>query len=100
MKDAKQMATAICTSPLVKTAMYGQDPNWGRIIAACGRSESDFDPNLLDLYISNEEYSVQLVKSGQPVVADTQKLASILVTFKQLTLNNVGKDGYHNYGGL
>jgi glutamate N-acetyltransferase/amino-acid N-acetyltransferase len=51
VKDAKKAAYAIATSPLVKTAIYGEDPNWGRIAAAIGRSGADFNPAKLDIYL-------------------------------------------------
>ncbi|MCB9529588.1 MAG: bifunctional glutamate N-acetyltransferase/amino-acid acetyltransferase ArgJ [Myxococcales bacterium] len=49
--DAAAAAEAIATSPLVKTALHGEDPNWGRIIAAVGRSGAAFDPERLSLSI-------------------------------------------------
>ena len=42
--DAKCIARAIALSPLVKTAIFGMDPNWGRIISAAGASGAKFDP--------------------------------------------------------
>ena len=49
--DAKKAAYAIATSQLVKTAVYGEDPNWGRIAAALGRSGADFNADRLDIYL-------------------------------------------------
>jgi glutamate N-acetyltransferase / amino-acid N-acetyltransferase len=49
--EARQIAEVIALSPLVKTAMNGCDPNWGRIIAAIGRSGVNVDPDLIDLSI-------------------------------------------------
>lgn len=51
--DAAAAAEAIATSPLVKTALYGEDPNWGRIIAAAGRSGAKLDPQRLSLWIGD-----------------------------------------------
>src|SRR4029077_1171215 len=42
--EATQVARAIANSPLVKTAIAGNDPNWGRIVSAAGYSGVDFDP--------------------------------------------------------
>lgn len=50
VKDAEAVSHTIGTSTLVKTALYGQDPNWGRIIAAAGRSGVKFNPDRIDLY--------------------------------------------------
>jgi glutamate N-acetyltransferase/amino-acid N-acetyltransferase len=49
-EDAFKAAEAIAHSNLVKTAIYGEDPNWGRITAAAGRSGALVDPNKMDLY--------------------------------------------------
>lgn len=51
VNDAKKAAYAIATSLLVKTAVYGEDPNWGRIAAAAGRSGADFKGAELDIYL-------------------------------------------------
>ncbi|NIT14102.1 MAG: bifunctional ornithine acetyltransferase/N-acetylglutamate synthase, partial [Candidatus Dadabacteria bacterium] len=53
IKDADKIAHTIGTSTLVKTAIYGQDPNWGRILAAAGRAGVKFNPDKADLYIGN-----------------------------------------------
>ena len=53
--DAKKAAYAIATSPLVKTAIYGENPNWGRIAAALGKSGADFKPAKLDIYLGKEK---------------------------------------------
>jgi glutamate N-acetyltransferase / amino-acid N-acetyltransferase len=47
--DAQRMAMTVATSPLVKTAAYGEDSNWGRILAALGRSGVKFDPSKVDI---------------------------------------------------
>ncbi len=49
--QARLAANAIALSPLVKTALHGEDPNWGRIIAAAGRSGASFEPEALQLWI-------------------------------------------------
>ena len=49
-KAALSVARTIATSPLVKTAMYGADPNWGRILAAAGRSGVAVNPGRIDIY--------------------------------------------------
>lgn len=60
-QDAFKAAEAIAHSPLVKTAIYGQDPNWGRITAAAGRSGATVDQNKMDLYFDD----IALVQKGQ-----------------------------------
>lgn len=49
--DARQVARTIANSPLVKTAVHGADPNWGRIVAAAGRSGVTFDINRLTVHV-------------------------------------------------
>ena len=53
--DAEKIARTLGTSPLVKTAFFGEDPNWGRIVAAAGRAGVDFDPDKIDLYFDNQK---------------------------------------------
>lgn len=50
-KDAKKIAYAIGNSPLVKTALFGNDPNWGRIMAAVGYSGAPIDENKINIRI-------------------------------------------------
>jgi len=52
-EDAKILAKSVISSNLVKTAIYGKDPNWGRIICALGYANCDFDPSKVDIYIGN-----------------------------------------------
>jgi glutamate N-acetyltransferase/amino-acid N-acetyltransferase len=49
---ARRVAHTIATSPLVKTAVAGGDPNWGRVLAAAGRSGVRFDPRAADVYLA------------------------------------------------
>ena len=59
-KEAEQAARTIANSPLVKTAFFGEDANWGRIIAALGRSGAAFDQNRVDISFDD----VLLVQDG------------------------------------
>jgi glutamate N-acetyltransferase/amino-acid N-acetyltransferase len=52
-RDAERIAATIATSPLVKTAIAGEDANWGRILAAAGRSGAKFDVSLVEIKIGN-----------------------------------------------
>jgi len=67
--DAAKVARTIIESPLVKTAVYGEDPNWGRVVAAAGRARVKFDPNAVSLWISDGSKKYPLVKSGE-IIAD------------------------------
>jgi glutamate N-acetyltransferase/amino-acid N-acetyltransferase len=61
-REAKLAAHAIATSPLVKTALFGGDPNWGRILAAVGRSGARFSIRRVSLAAG----PVMLVRNGDP----------------------------------
>ena len=52
---AERVARRIGTSPLVKTAFFGADPNWGRIVCAVGNSGVDFDPSKIDIAVGEFE---------------------------------------------
>jgi glutamate N-acetyltransferase/amino-acid N-acetyltransferase len=67
--DAAKVARTVIESPLVKTAVYGEDPNWGRVIAAAGRAGVKFDPNAVSLWISDGKNKYPLVKTGE-IIAD------------------------------
>ncbi len=60
---AHQVANSIATSALVKTAVYGRDANWGRVLAAAGRSGVPINPTLINLSFGN----LQLLKAGTPL---------------------------------
>jgi glutamate N-acetyltransferase/amino-acid N-acetyltransferase len=64
-EDAKLAAKAIVRSPLVKTAIFGKDPNWGRIVAAAGYSGAELEQERLSLSLSGGEEKVELVNCGE-----------------------------------
>ncbi len=63
-EDARAAARAVARSSLVKTAVYGADPNWGRIIAAVGRSGADVHPDLITLRLEGSGLEATLVERG------------------------------------
>jgi glutamate N-acetyltransferase/amino-acid N-acetyltransferase len=73
IKDADKIAHTVGTSTLVKTALYGQDPNWGRILAAAGRAGVKFNPDKVDLYFGK----LLVCKNGLAVM-DERKAAKYL----------------------
>lgn len=77
--EAYAVAGSIATSPLVKTAFAGSDPNWGRILAAAGRAGVAFDQNALSLWIGVETPGeLQLVAQGTPVAYREADAAAVL----------------------
>ena len=63
---ARQIARVVADSPLVKTAIAGADPNWGRIVSAAGYAGVEFDPAGVDLHVNGFE----LYRQGRPVEFD------------------------------
>jgi glutamate N-acetyltransferase/amino-acid N-acetyltransferase len=59
-QDARRIADTVAESPLVKTALFGEDANWGRILGAAGRAGVHFDPERVDVYFDD----VQMVAGG------------------------------------
>jgi glutamate N-acetyltransferase / amino-acid N-acetyltransferase len=74
---AAGVARTVIGSPLVKTAVYGEDPNWGRVVAAAGRSGVEFDPNTVSLWIGDGTERYPLVKNGE-IIADLKKAKSVM----------------------
>lgn len=64
-KEARKIIETISTSSLVKTAIFGTDPNWGRIFAAAGRAGVPFDPDKVDLYFGKNR-ALRILENGQP----------------------------------
>jgi glutamate N-acetyltransferase/amino-acid N-acetyltransferase len=63
---ARRIARTIAESPLTKTALFGNDPNWGRVLAAAGRAGVPFDPSKAELRIGK----TTLLRHGEPVDFD------------------------------
>jgi glutamate N-acetyltransferase/amino-acid N-acetyltransferase len=76
-KDAKRIAYTVAESPLVKTALFGQDANWGRIMAAVGRAGVPLDPEAIQVYFDD----VQMVKDGRGCGQDAE--AASMGVFKK-----------------
>ena len=88
-KEAEQIARTVANSPLVKTAFFGEDANWGRIFAAMGRSGVRFDPTRVDIAIGD----VVLVRNGLAVGPKAEQEATLLLKNKQIAVSIDLKDG-------
>jgi glutamate N-acetyltransferase/amino-acid N-acetyltransferase len=75
--QAHQAANTVATSPLVKTAFYGNDANWGRVLAAIGRAGIEVDPQRYDMFISDDSTTLQLVAGGTPTDYLEEEAAAI-----------------------
>lgn len=87
--DAEQVARTVGHSQLVKTALYGRDANWGRIVAAVGRSGVDFDANAVRVSLCG----VELFKNGQPTNLDFDALLAEPLKERDLPVDIVLGDG-------
>jgi glutamate N-acetyltransferase/amino-acid N-acetyltransferase len=72
--EGRTAAMSVANSPLVKTAIYGRDANWGRILCAVGYSGVPVDPNRVDLWLGD----VHLVHQGRPYDVNEERAAQIL----------------------
>ena len=70
-QSAKTIARTIANSPLVKTAMHGNDPNWGRIVSAAGYARVPFDPDKCILTLQG----TAVFRNGRPLEFDAEKLS-------------------------
>jgi glutamate N-acetyltransferase/amino-acid N-acetyltransferase len=87
--DARKAARTIASSSLVKSAVYGADPNWGRVVAALGRSGAALDENKIDLFING----VCIMEGGKPIPFHRDAVVALMrgpeVTFRlQLNLGD------------
>ena len=75
-EDAKLAAKSIISSSLFKSAVFGGDPNWGRIVSAIGYSGCDLNPDIVTIAIADDEDEVDLVRKGEILAfEDTPYLA-------------------------
>jgi glutamate N-acetyltransferase/amino-acid N-acetyltransferase len=89
---AERIARSIANSPLVKTAIHGGDPNWGRLIAAAGRSGAAFDLNRASVSIG----SVPLFTSGVPHDERADDAAKVLAAKEMAITVDLGTGGRHD----
>ncbi len=75
---AKMLVKSIITSNLVKTAFFGEDANWGRILAAMGYSGADFDTNHVTIKFKSNAGSILLMNDSEPIQFDEEKALKVL----------------------
>lgn len=98
--DARLAAKAVARSSLVKTAVYGADPNWGRIIAAVGYSGADVDPGRITLGLEGSGLKVPLVEKGR-IVDGILDQAQKIMKGDAITINidlGLGKASARSFG--
>ena len=77
-EDAVTLSKSVITSSLVKTAFFGEDANWGRVLAALGYSGASFDPDNVTIAFTSNAGTILLMDHGTPIVFDEEKAAKIL----------------------
>lgn len=82
--EAVQLAKTVVGSSLTKAAICGRDANWGRILAAMGRSGAEFDPENVELYFVNDIGKLCVYSKGMPVDFD-EKLAREILSHSEVT---------------
>jgi len=90
--DARKCAQAISNSLLCKTAWFGGDPNWGRVIAAAGYSGANFNPDKVNLFYDHK----QVVKDGGDAGTKEEDLADIIKK-KEFTVRIELNSGSHSF---
>ena len=93
-KEAKEVAFNVANSPLVKTAFFGEDVNWGRIACAVGYSKAKVDPKKLDIFYGN----IPLVIGGIPTKRDEEARSLLLSKDISVTIRlNQGEGSFTVY---
>ena len=94
--DAKKISFSIANSPLVKTAIAGEDPNWGRIIMAIGKANVDLNPNKLLIKFG----SINIIEKGQLSTSYKEIEASDYMKGETIDITvdlNIGKKNFTAY---
>ncbi|MBX9669956.1 MAG: bifunctional glutamate N-acetyltransferase/amino-acid acetyltransferase ArgJ [Candidatus Obscuribacterales bacterium] len=77
-EDAQKLAKSVVSSSLVKTALFGQDANWGRVMAALGKGGVLFDPARLSIGFESEAGVLALMECGTPLSVDSHAARKVL----------------------
>jgi len=95
-ETGKKLARSILNSPLVKTAFFGEDANWGRIITAMGNADVHFIPDQVDIYLGK----MQVTARGKGLVFDESEAKGILMQAEIPVLVdlNMGLEEVVSYG--
>ena len=95
-RDAEAAARAVATSPLVKTAVFGADLNWGRVVAAVGRSGTDIDPDRAEVSFAEEK----VLRRGMEVDRQAERRAARKIRKEAYGIDvdlGLGKGSYYVY---
>ena len=91
--DARTLSKSVISSSLVKTAFFGEDANWGRIVCALGYSGVEFDMNKTSISFRSDGTDVELMNNGVPLDFDEEK-AKIVLSAKEIEVNIILDEGH------
>ncbi|MDO5861202.1 MAG: bifunctional ornithine acetyltransferase/N-acetylglutamate synthase [Thermoplasmata archaeon] len=102
-EDAVAVVKAITNSPLVKSAIFGADPNYGRMMMAVGNSGAKFDPENIRLTIKGGDMEVPILDSGAPVFQDERAVEVVRMAMDNKEVSvlvdlGVGKEAATGWG--
>ena len=89
--DCLNVAYAIANSPLMKTALFASDANWGRIVMAIGKADANLDPGRIDVYLDD----IRLMKSGGKDSNYREELGSAVMKREEIPIRvdlNLGSE--------
>ena len=92
VKDARQVAYTVAHSPLVKTALFASDPNWGRILAAVGRAGVDFEIDKIQIFLND----ICIVSNGGRDANYTEDQGQKVMNQQEIIIRIELKTGIHS----
>jgi len=92
VKDARQVAYTVAHSPLVKTALFASDPNWGRILAAVGRAGVDFEIDKIQIFLND----ICIVSNGGRDANYTEDQGQKVMNQQEIIIRIELKTGVHS----
>ena len=97
-EDARILCKAILNSQLVKTAFFGKDANWGRVLSAMGASGVKFNPDKVKISFKNEIGSIDLFENGVPYNFD-EEFALQILEMREIKINVTLQEGCEEITG-
>lgn len=86
LEDARTIARSVAKSNLVKSALHGKDPNWGRIVAAVGACGANVDPNRVSVRFESSLGSVPVLDEGEPLGPAELKQANAVLQTREVRI--------------
>ena len=93
-EDGENLAMSVCSSSLVKAAMFGADANWGRVICALGYSGTEMNPDTVDIFFACKDKMIQCCKDGKALEFDEDLAKEILLSDEIEIISDVKMGNY------